>query len=96
MKEIECDGAFGKGMSLGKEIYYEEKGKEFLLCETLKVHWHCDCGEPIFTPGNCRDCNQKKAGLKLHRAPSIKERRVRTGLISTIEVPRDGLTQDLS
>ena len=66
MKELVCDGS-------GRQVFYKEHGKSYLLCETTEPHIHCECG-PALIPAkfydpkvhHCFWCNLQAAGFSLH------------------------------
>lgn len=63
----ECDGS-------GREQYYWEDGRKFLLCETRVEHKHCDCGMPISTTlSQCIRCTYEEAGQSLTAPLSPRE-----------------------
>lgn len=69
--EPKCDGS-------GDEVYYEYKGKKWLLCETLRPHSHCICGNPIIDGWVgllCEMCIVYNSGKRLHAMIGHRETR---------------------
>lgn len=57
-----CDGS-------GREQYYEWSGRQWLLCETLEPHRHCNkCSLPIGIGSTdyCYVCVMEDMGVRVH------------------------------